>query len=128
MARTRAAVFDHHKRALLDVVALAILPQAGFDGFLGRLLQAHVDRGAHDQRMLGEGFCDALDLVEGPVEEEVRRLGLASRSMTVAGLRRAAITWPSVISPPWTRLVSTSLARARAAGRLTCGAYFGPAP
>ena len=42
--------------------------------------------------------------------------------MAMAGLRRAPNTWPSVMKPASTRLSSTTLARARAAGRLMCGA------
>ena len=42
----------------------------------------------------------------------------------MAGLRRAPNTWPSVMKPASTRLSSTTLARARAAGRLMCGAYL----
>ena len=43
----------------------------------------------------------------------------------MAGLRRAPNTWPSVMKPASTRLSSTTLARARAAGRLMCGRVFG---
>lgn len=42
----------------------------------------------------------------------------------VAGLRSAVWIWPSVTKPASTMLCSTSAARARAAGRLTCGAYL----
>lgn len=74
----RAAMLDHDESALLDLVALAILPEARFDRFLGCLLQPHVDRRAHDQRMLREGSGNALDLFEGPVEEEIRCLDLGT--------------------------------------------------
>ena len=70
----------------------------------------------------GKRVDELLHLVEGPVEIVVRRRARRARSTAVAGLRRAPNTWPSVMKPASTRLSSTTLARARAAGRLMCGA------
>ena len=45
---------------------------------VGGVLQARVDGGAHDQRMLREAAGDALDLLKGPVEEIIRRVMIAA--------------------------------------------------
>ncbi|QTK79196.1 hypothetical protein AT6N2_C1446 [Agrobacterium tumefaciens] len=71
-----AAIFDHHDRALLDAVTLAIFAELHFHRLFRRLLQAGIDGGAHNDGVIPELALggQTLHLVESPVEEIIGRL------------------------------------------------------
>ncbi|CEG08487.1 hypothetical protein BN961_01903 [Afipia felis] len=81
--RAHAAIeIGDHGGCLRRMIVAAELAQLVLDGVLGRLLHLHIDGGAHHEHALGVGFReggdDLLHLVEGVVEEVVRRILVAA--------------------------------------------------
>ena len=114
-------------RGLRRVIVAAELAQLVFDRFFRRVLHVHVDRGADDEDALGVGFRKRIDqlahLVERPVEIVVRRVLVAAvdRGGRIAPrAEHLALGHEAGID----QVVEHQLARARAAGRLMCGAYL----
>ncbi len=128
MARTAPPSSMTHDGAFGDAVFLAVLAQIVLERilpsrdcrFMSMVVRAIIERIAG---LGGEALSPSS---EGPVEEIVGVLR-SPRSTMLAGCRRACSTWPSVMKPPCTRLVSTTLARAR--GRqVGVRGVFRPAP
>ena len=80
-AHAAVEIGDHHCGLARAIVA-AVLAQLGFDLAVGIVLQVAVERGAHHEITIGNGFGERVDelahLVEGVVEIIVRRAGVAA--------------------------------------------------
>ncbi len=77
-------------RRLACAIVFAVLAQLAFDFVLGVVLQIRVERGAHHEKAVGNGFRESVDelahLVEGEVEVIVRRVfrGAVDRRRRIA--------------------------------------------
>ena len=99
----------------------ALLAHRRDERLLGRFLQAEIDRGAGGQHELALALGDALHLLEGPVEEPVG----AGDAAVLDGLGRVQARVMHLgrrVEAGFDEIDSTSLVRAREAGRLMWGA------